>query len=165
MIISNYPASVKAKRRFYQKKRINACVCSPISPARSLQTAKNPLYFCYYSDDRDRSDSVNCPQKRAAFGARRRRAGKKPISPVSARAKGEKPSNARRIPCVKGNISGRFYSPSRVVPRKAGFSSFSSLNRGGGGLFFYSVFRRTEQKFCLTQNKECETCTKKYRAS
>jgi len=161
MIISNYPASVKAKRRFYQKKRINACVCSPISPARSLQTAKNPLYFCYYSDDRDRSDSV----KRAAVGARRWRAGKKPISPVSARAKGEKPSNARRIPRVKGNISGRFYSPSRVVPRKAGFSSFSSLNRGGGGLFFYSVFRRTEQKFCLTQNKESETCTKKYGAS
>jgi len=104
-------------------------------PARSLQTAQNPLYFCYYSDDRDSPCSAivrNSEPCMVQDGGGQEHS----VSPVSAHAKGKEPSNARRIPRVKGFLSGRAFSPSRVVPRKAGFSCFSSLFFGAEGYFF-----------------------------
>ena len=143
MIISNNSPSVKAKLAFSAEKRIKSRLCSSFRPARSLQTAKKPLYCSYYSDDRDRpcfSIVRRSEPRMVQGGGGWKRNG---ITRERARQR-QKPSNARRIPRVKGFLSGRILSPSRVVPRKAGISCFSSLFFRGGRLFFYAFFRANQ---------------------
>ena len=166
MIISNNSPSVKAKLAFSAEKRIIARLCSSFCRARSLQTAENPLYFCYYSDDRDSPGFmfIHKSEPRTVQGG----CGEKPVGITRERARQRRrPSNARRIPRVKGFLSGRLSAAKQGgTAQSRNFVLFVPLFRDGE-LFFYPFSRASRMIpfFRHTEQGERTKCTKKYRAS